>query len=148
MSRALDDLCPLLLPTATAFLARMIELKRPVVLIDTLRTRAEQEKYLERGSSWTVRSKHLAQIACPRCGHLPNSEEQRGRSHALDVAPYQDYERANGKLIEIKLNWDADDPVWETVAYEGELLGLTSGKRWSTPDCAHLELRLDYMGAG
>ena len=74
MSRKLDDLSDRFRPLAIELLARCVEQRIAVVIVDTLRTDEEQAKYLARGVSWTTKSKHLPQ-------------EPDGKAEAIDVAP-------------------------------------------------------------
>lgn len=36
--------------------------------------------------------------------------------------------------------WDAADPGYEVYASQAEALGLTAGKRWTTPDTDHVQM--------
>jgi hypothetical protein len=114
MSRALDDLVPELRVKVYELLARCIEAGIPTIIIDTLRTPAEHQVNLARGTSWTPHSKHLD-----------------GR--AIDVCPYQLFRLHGGD----KLEWDANDPVWQTIGEIGERLGLRWGGRWAQRDMGH-----------
>jgi hypothetical protein len=104
MSRKLDDLHDDFKPLAIELLARLCEAGIPVLVVDTMRTPAEQAEYVKRGVSWTMRSKHL-----------------EGR--AIDVAPYETYELHGPD----KLNWNAKDPVWKRIGEVGEKVGLKWG---------------------
>jgi peptidoglycan L-alanyl-D-glutamate endopeptidase CwlK len=123
MSRRLDDLDPRLRPLAFAHLARCVEQGLMVMIVDTLRTEAEQRDNLRRKVSWTRHSKHLPQPPA-------------GLSLAYDLAPYETY-RLHGAD---KLQWDGADPAWLTIGQLGEALGLRWGGRWQTPDLGHFEL--------
>lgn len=117
MSRKLDDLTSRFRPLAVEFLARLTEARIPIVIIDTLRTPAEQAANIARGVSWTTRSKHLI-------------------GEAIDVAPFEEW-RVNGAN---KLLWDAKHPQWQRIGEIGESCGLVWGGRWkSTPDLGHFE---------
>jgi D-alanyl-D-alanine carboxypeptidase len=117
MSRKLDDLVPELRVKAFELIARCAELRVPIFIVDTLRTPQEQEIYLAKGVSWTPRSKHLV-----------------GR--AIDVCPYQQF-----ALHEtVKLEWNADDPAWQTIGRIGKQLGLVWGGDWRHRDLSHFEL--------
>lgn len=124
MSRSLDDLDPRFKPMAMELLARCVEAKIPVMVLDTLRTEAEHQDNLKRGVSWTRRSKHLAN---------PSS----GKSCAIDIAPYQQFLLYGPD----KLQWDADDPAWQKIGRIGEKLGLRWGGRWKQKDMGHFELK-------
>ena len=117
MSRKLDDLSPEFKPLAIELLARCVEARIPIFVIDTLRTPAEHAENLRSGRSWTIRSKHLD-------------------GDAIDVAPLQEYV-LHGPA---KANWNANDPVWQKIGAIGESLGLRWGGRWKQRDMGHFEL--------
>lgn len=119
MSRRLDDLSDRFRPMAVLFLARLMEVGIPVLVVDTLRTTAEQEQNVIKGVSWTMHSKHLT-------------------GDAIDVCPYALWD-AHGPE---KLNWNTADPVWNRIGVIGESCGMTWGGRWvKTPDYGHFEYR-------
>lgn len=120
MSRALDDLHPTFKPLAMELLARLVEAKVPVLIVDTLRTPAEHAINLANGTSWTTRSKHLDGLA-------------------IDIVPYSLYTIAPGGD---KLEWDVTAPVWQTIGRIGKGLGLRWGGDWTQKDMGHLE----YVG--
>lgn len=110
MSRALNDLDSRLRPIAYEHIARCIEAKVPVMIIDTLRTQEEQIANVANGVSWTMNSKHLPQ-------------PPENKALAYDLAPYSVYQ-ANGPD---KLNWDENHPHWQIIGNIGVLLGLKWG---------------------
>ena len=117
MSRALDDLAPVFKPIAIEFLARCVEARICVLIVDTLRTPAEHQANLARGVSWTLRSKHLDGLA-------------------IDVCPFLQWQLHG----QDKLQWDGTDPVWQRLGIIGETLGLRWGGRWtSARDYSHFE---------
>lgn len=126
MSRKLDDLSERMRPMAMAFLARLIEAKIPVLIVDTLRTRAEHETNLANGRSWAKISNHLD-------GRLYRNTVSG--SDAMDVVPYSVYDVQGPD----KLLWDADDPVWAKIGYHAERVGLVWGGRWRVRDLGHVE---------
>jgi hypothetical protein len=143
MSRKLSDLCPSFRPAAMALIAHGVEAGIAVMIVDTLRTTAEQEEALMSGRSETRRSFHLAQKKCPTCGELVSSDGTRGLSHAIDVAPYQTY-MLHGPD---KLQWDAADPAWQALGKIGEGQGLVWGGRWTKlVDVGHFQRRGDWLG--
>lgn len=122
MSRKLDDLDEGFKPQAIELLARLAEAEIPCFIVDTLRTKAEQEAYLASGASQTIRSKHL-------------------KGMAIDVCPYEMFQIHGPD----KLLWDADNPanlaIWTRIGEIGEGLGLRWGGRWkSLRDYGHFEL--------
>lgn len=118
MSRRLDDLSPAMKPKAIEFLARLVEARIPIILVDTKRTPEEQAAYIRRGTSWTMNSRHLT-------------------GDAIDVCPYEEY-ALNGRN---KLAWNGQHPVWQKIGVIGEACGLVWGGRWTqTPDFGHFEL--------
>jgi len=116
MSRSLDDLSPRFRPLAMALLARTVEARIPVVIVDTLRTEAEHQANLAKGVSWVTHSKHLD-------------------GDAIDICPYSQWEAHGDK----KLNWDVSDPVWAKLAAIGRALGLRCGYDWKVKDAGHFE---------
>jgi hypothetical protein len=101
---------------AFELLARLVEAAIAVVIIDTLRTQAEHEENLRKGVSWTQHSKHLIGLA-------------------IDICPYEVYALHGGD----KLEWDADDPIWQRIGEIGEAIGLRWGGRWAQRDMGHFE---------
>lgn len=121
MSRALDDLDPRFKPLALELLARAVEAKIPVLIVDTLRTPAEHALNLANGVSWTTHSKHLDGLA-------------------IDIVPYSLFTLAPGGD---KLEWDSAHPAWQTLGAIGKRLGLRWGGDWATKrDMGHFE----YVG--
>ena len=114
MSRKLDDLSPAFRPLADRFLARLMEAGIPVVIVTTSRTQAEQDDAVKRGVSWTLKGRHLT-------------------GDAIDVAPYAIYELHGDD----KMQWDAEDPVWQKIGALGEACGL----KWGVVD--HTGIRKD-----
>jgi peptidoglycan L-alanyl-D-glutamate endopeptidase CwlK len=117
LSRKLDDLHEDFRRIVFEFLARLVESDIHVRVIDTLRSPEEQADNIARGVSWTPNSKHLT-----------------GR--AIDVCPYALYSQSGPD----KLNWDANDPIWQRIGEIGESLGLVWGGRWTKRDMGHLEM--------
>lgn len=117
MSRSLDDLAPEFRPLAFELLARLSAEVSPFMVIDTLRTPAEQAENLRRGVSATLNSKHLPQ---------PPSM----LSWAIDVCPWEVWQK-NGPD---KLAWDTSDPRWRLAAAIGKRLGLRCGIDWYRPN--------------
>lgn len=116
MMTSLSGLSPRFRPLAVEFLARLTESRIPVLIINTLRTPQEQQQLIAAGKSWTEHSKHLT-------------------GDAMDVCPLASFVLHGAQ----KLQWDASDPVWESIATLAEQLGMTSGYRWTQKDCGHVE---------
>ncbi len=116
MSRRLDDLHTHFRPLAVELLARLTEAGIPVMVVDTLRTMEEHKANLAKGTSWVSHSLHLDGLA-------------------IDVAPWKVYDLHGPD----KLEWDADDPVWQRIGRIGESLGLIWGGRWKKRDMGHFE---------
>lgn len=118
MSRALDDLSPRMRPLVDRFLAKLMEARIPVMVVDTLRTPEEQAANVAKGVSWTRNSKHLT-------------------GDAIDVAPYAIYD-LNGPD---KAQWDETDPIWNRIGQIGQACGLKWGvvKNGQRFDLGHFE---------
>ena len=122
-SRLLNDLDPRFRPQAFELIARACEQGTPVIVLDTLRTAAEQATNVANGVSSTFNSKHLAQ-------------PPDGKSLAIDICPYDVYQLHGPD----KLKWDTTDPAWLKLGLIGESLGLRWGGRWHDPhDPGHFE---------
>ena len=104
LEKRLDKLHPLFRPIVIEFLARLIEARIPVIIINTLRYEFQQKIMLENGVSWTKLSKHLLGLA-------------------IDICPYKQYDQYGPD----KLQWNADDPVWQEIGEIAESLGLKWG---------------------
>ena len=134
MSRALNDLDSRLRPVAFEHIARCIEAKVPIMIVDTLRTEAEQIINVASGVSWTMKSKHLPQ-------------PPENKSLAYDLAPYEVYQ-ADGPD---KLNWNEDHPHWKIIGDIGVSLGLKWGVRKNNKliDLGHFEyVEMDTPSSG
>lgn len=118
MSRALDDLSPRMRPLVDKFLAKLMEARIPVMIVDTLRTPDEQAANVAKGVSWTLKSKHLT-------------------GDAIDVCPYAQYDLAGPD----KLQWDETDPIWNRIGAIGQGCGLKWGviKGGRRIDVGHFE---------
>ena len=116
MSRRLDDLSDRFRPLAFELLARCVEARIAILIVDTLRTPQEQAENLRKGVSWTMNSKHLT-------------------GDAIDLVPFDIY-AINGAD---KLLWRAEHPAWQVMGQIGEALGLRWGGRWQVRDLGHFE---------
>jgi len=117
MSRRLDDLHFSFKPLVFEFLARTVEARIPIIIVDTLRTQAEHEINLANKVSWTQHSKHLDGLA-------------------IDVCLIDEY-KLHGPN---KLQWNTNDPTWQELGKMGEKVGLKWGGRWKVHDYSHFEL--------
>lgn len=117
MCRDLDALDPRFRAKAFEFLARCVEAQIPVLIVDTVRTIAEQKDAVARGVSKTLNSKHLTGLA-------------------MDVCPFDQFQLHGPD----KLQWDTRDPVWARIGIIAEKCGLKWGGRWANPyDPGHVE---------
>jgi hypothetical protein len=116
-SRKLNDLAPEFRPLVVEFLARCVEAKIPVLIVETRRTEAEHQANVAAGKSWTSHSKHIDGLA-------------------IDVAPYKTFELA-GKC---EVQWNADAAIYQKLGALGELCGLKWGGRWQQKDLVHFEM--------
>ena len=116
MSRLLNDLAPIFQPLAFELLARATEADVSVVIVETRRTMEKHLEDLASGHSWIQHSKHLDGLA-------------------IDICPYDTYSLHGPD----KLEWEANDPAWQTLGTIGEQLGLRWGGRWQQRDMGHFE---------
>jgi peptidoglycan L-alanyl-D-glutamate endopeptidase CwlK len=93
------------------------------LIVNTLRTQAEQDENVKKGVSWTYNSKHLPDI--------------NGKSNAIDICPWLVFNLHGPD----KLQWDSNDPAFQKIGEIGESIGLTWGGRWKVKDSGHFELR-------
>ncbi len=117
MSQALNDLDPKFRPLAVELLAKLVEAKLPVLIVETRRTPEQQALNVANGVSWVVHSKHQDGLA-------------------IDLVPYSVYTLAPGGD---KLEWDSAHPAWQTIGRIGKALGLRWGGDWTQKDMGHLE---------
>jgi D-alanyl-D-alanine carboxypeptidase len=122
LDTSLDHLTPEFKPLAMELIARCIEARCPVVIVNTLRDAAQQQANIIAGVSWTSNSKHLPQ---------PPSM----LSDAIDLAPISQYVE-HGSM---KVNWDVNDPAWSIMGVAGMRLGLRWGAKFPKPDMGHFE---------
>lgn len=122
MSRSLDDLDSHFKPKAFELIARCSAAGIPLFVVDTLRTKEEQEENLKKGVSWTKNSLHLPQ-------------PPEDKSKAIDVVPYDQFLLHGAD----KLQWNTNDPVWLQIGAIGESLGLVWGGRWKQKDMGHFQ---------
>ncbi len=132
MSRALDDLSVPMRARVFELLARTVERGIAVVIVNILRTPAQQAANIANGVSWTTHSKHLPRYLR---GYSPASPDS-GKSDAIDVCLFETYALHGAD----KLQWNADEPAWQMLGAIGEGLGLRWGGRWTQRDMGHFEL--------
>lgn len=116
LNTSLDTLQPFFRMVAVELIAKLVEAKIPHQIINTRRTQKQADWLRANGRSWTKKSRHI-------------------KGEAIDLCPFEIWQW-NGPD---KLNWDAKDPVWETMAAIAERIGLRCGYRWKNPDCGHYE---------
>lgn len=133
--RDLDLLDVDLRPLVDRFLARCVEARIMIVVVETWRSQEAHEEDVKNGRSWVAKSKHQ-NTAVKDVGDDPLLVETPA-SLAIDIAPYEQYELHGPD----KLQWDGDDPVWLRLGEIGESVGLKWGGRWKTvpPDMAHFQ---------
>jgi peptidoglycan L-alanyl-D-glutamate endopeptidase CwlK len=117
MSKSLDDLTPTFKVKVEQLIKNLKDLGITVIVVDTLRTIAEQKQNIKKGVSWTMNSKHL-----------PGPD---GKARAIDIVPH---------VLAIKKNWAPESPLWKTVGEEAKKLGLKWGGDWKQKDLVHIEL--------
>ena len=107
MNTSLDSLDPRFKPQAIILLARLVEARIPVIIVNTRRTAEEQATAVAQGVSW-----------------VPHSLHEDGL--AIDLVPFSQYDLHGPD----KLQWDTKDPVWLQIGAIGEGLGLRWGGRF------------------
>ncbi len=130
--RDLDLLHPDFRPVVDRFLARCAEAGLMVMVVETWRSQAAHDEDVKNGRSWVTKSKHQ-NTALRR--NQEGVREVVPASLAIDIAPYDQYELHGPD----KLQWKADDPVWQRLGEIGESLGLKWGGRWKRRDMAHFQ---------
>lgn len=139
MSRDLNHLCPRFRPLAFELIARCAERRVWLIVLDTLRTPAEQAQYLAAGTSKTLNSLHLPQTWCSVCGHAG------GLSHAMDAAPIADLNETN---VVKAIQWDVKHPSWKIYGEIAVGLRLVWGGNWGW-DMSHTQMpKTAYDSAG
>lgn len=128
---ALDLLHPDFRALVVLFLARCAERRIPIVLVETWRSKEAHEEDVKNGRSWVKKSKH-ENIVQRRLGDITLTDPA---ALAIDVAPYETY-RLHG---DDKVNWNADDPVWQSLGKLGEGVGMKWGGRWKVRDMGHFQ---------
>ena len=127
MNTSLDSLDPVFKPLAFALLARLVEARIPVVIVNTRRTAAEQAVNIANGTSKVQHSKHEDGLA-------------------IDIAPYETYVIHGSN----KLDWDTHDPVWLRIGQIGESLNMRWGGRFKPLNGAGIGWdpgHMEYAGA-
>jgi len=128
---SLDLLHPDFRGLVVLFLARCAERRVPIVIVETWRTEEAHLEDVANGRSWVKTSKHQNTII-RKFGGL---EIKDPASLAVDVAPYETY-RLHG---DDKLNWDGNEPIWQTLGELGEGVGMKWGGRWQNKDMGHFQ---------
>jgi len=128
-------------PKAFELVARAVEAGIPVLIVDTVRTEAEQKENVAKGVSWTMNSKHLPRLN--RGVHSFQTADD-AKADAIDLCPYDQFQLHGPD----KLKWDEKDPAWQKLGAIGEKIGLKwgvvkqGGKRI---DLGHFELFADEI---
>ncbi len=113
MNTKLDDLSDRFKPLAMELIARCVEAKIDIRIINTLRTREEQLILIQRGVSWTQDSRHLT-------------------GDAIDLAPV---------AVLKEKNWAPNHQHWIQMGEIGHNLGLVWGGDWRVKDMCHFEIK-------
>lgn len=117
MSNKLADCTPALRDKIAQMIVWAAQRGIGVIVIDTVRTEAEQQANIANGVSWTKQSKHL-----------PGED---GLARACDLAP---------QVCTTLKNWAPEHPYWKKLGEIGESLGLKWGGRWKHKDMGHFEV--------
>lgn len=104
LDRRLDSLAISFRPRAYELLARLIEARIMVMIVNTRRTPEQQAELVRAGRSWTSHSAH--EDGC-----------------AIDLCPYAVYQLHGPD----KALWDETEPVWQKMGEIGRKIGLKWG---------------------
>lgn len=118
--KTLSSLHPKFQPFAYKLLAELMEANIPVMIVETFRSEEVHQEDLKSGHSWIVHSKHQDGLA-------------------IDICPYEIYQEHGNN----KLQWDANDPIWNKIGIIGESCDLIWGGRWKVRDLGHFEFKGD-----
>lgn len=116
MSRKLNDLDHKFRPFVAEFIAILVENQIHILIVETRRTEEQQKLNIANKVSWIKHSKHQDGLA-------------------IDIVPYEIYNLHGDD----KLNYDANDPIWDKIGIIGESIGLIWGGRWLKKDMGHFE---------
>lgn len=139
--RSLDSLSSDFYPLACQWIARVAARGVAVMVIQTSRTWEEHKANLAAGTSGTALSLHLPRIFRWEPTLAVLSPDDKLKSDAMDIAPYEVY-ASHGPD---KIAWDTKNPAWGIIGEEAERVGLRWGGRWQKPfDPGHAEFLLPW----
>jgi len=116
-------------------LSRCVEAGVMVMVVETWRSQAAHEEDVANGRSWVKKSKHQNTFT-KKLGDFSPEYLTYPASLAIDIAPYEIYQLKGPD----KLEWDADDPIWQRIGEIGESLGMKWGGRFKkVKDYGHFE---------
>lgn len=121
MSRQLDDLTSQMRPKVFELIARAAEAQIPVLIVDTVRTEAEQKHFIAIGRSWTSASFHLPRWMRGYSHSADEADDQK--SDAVDLCPFEQFQLHGPD----KLQWNEKDPAWQVLGAIGQKVGLKWG---------------------
>jgi hypothetical protein len=129
--RALNLLHPDFRPIVDRFIARCVEERIAIVIVETWRSQEAHEEDLKNGRSWVKKSKHQHEIETVS----ENGYHYIPAPLAIDIAPYSVYDLHGDD----KLQWDKKDFVWQELGSIGKGIGLVWGGDWAVEDMAHFQ---------
>lgn len=134
-SRQISDLSKELQPLASAHLNRVNPLlaKRNASMIITCTYRSNDEQAELYAIGRTVKGRKVTNAKPGQSKHnIVDTKTGKPAAEAYDIAI----------LVNGKLNWNLDDPIWEIVGKAGEELGLEWAGRWERfREGPHFQLR-------
>lgn len=138
MDRALDSLSSDFRPIVDKILAKLVERRVAVMIVQTSRTPEQAAANVANKTSATIHSKHL-----PRFLRGPvHPEVDLSKCDAIDLCPFETYQMFGDE----KLHWTDDDSpqakaAWGAIGEEAEKLANARwGGRWHAPhDPGHIE---------
>ena len=122
MSRLISDLIPELQPLATQFIADCKSAGYDVIIVQTLRTFAEQDALYAQGRNDQGQVVNWRKVVT----HARGGYSWHNYGRAFDAVPLKPGDPT-------VVWWDAPQSVWSQLGAIGENLGLTWGGRWAEP---------------
>ena len=140
MSRDINDLCPAVRQKCLELLDKAREAGINFIVVQTLRTEAEQLALFAQGRKAVAEVNRLRHDA----GMGPITEEQNKRPVTWELTSMHMFGCAFDVAITVAITVDGNlvwnnPPMYEKLGALGETLGLTWGGRWKVKDLGHFQ---------